>query len=87
MKALLVLALSSVCLTAMADEVNTPAAHSQPAVEQYSYSSELDIAKVISMSEIPSVFEVVPAQMVYEDSQGQQHTLEYRVMGNGCSNG
>ena len=78
MKALLVLALSSVCLTAMADEVNTPAAHSQPAVEQYSYSSELDIAKVISMSEIPSV---------YEDSQGKQHTLEYRVMGNGCSNG
>ena len=82
MKAFLVLALSSVCLTAMADEVNT-----QAAVEQYSYSSELDIAKVISMSEIPSVCEVVPAQMVYEDSQGKQHTLEYRVMGNGCSNG
>ena len=39
------------------------------------------------MSEIPSVCEVVPAQMVYEDSQGKQHTLEYRVMGNGCSNG
>ena len=87
MKALLVLALSSVCLTAMADEVNTPAAHSQPAVEQYSYSSELDIAKVISMSEIPNVCEVVPARMVYEDSQGIKHTLEYRVMGNGCSNG
>lgn len=87
MKALLVLALSSVCLTAMADEVNAHAAHQQSAVEQYSYSSELDIAKVISMSEIPSVCEVVPAQMVYEDSQGMQHTLEYRVMGNGCSNG
>ena len=87
MKALLVLALSSVCLTAMAEEVNTQAAHPQPAAEQYSYSSELDIAKVISMSEIPSVCEVVPAQMVYEDSQGKQHTLEYRVMGNGCSNG
>ena len=87
MKALLVLALSSVCLTAMAEEVNTQAAHPQPAVEQYSYSSELDIAKVISMSEIPNVCEVVPAQMVYEDSQGMKHTLEYRVMGNGCSNG
>ena len=87
MKALLVLALSSVCLTAMAEEVNTQAAHPQPAVEQYSYSSELDIAKVISMSEIPSVCEVVPAQMVYLDSHGMQHTLEYRVMGNGCSNG
>ncbi|MGP5464669.1 DUF2790 domain-containing protein, partial [Pseudomonas helleri] len=30
---------------------------------------------------------VVPARMVYEDSQGIKHTLEYRVMGNGCSNG
>ena len=87
MKALLVLALSSVCLTAMADESSTAAAHQQPAVEQYSYSSELDIAKVISMSEIPNVCEVVPARMVYEDSQGIKHTLEYRVMGNGCSNG
>ena len=87
MKALLVLALSSVCLTALADEATMPAGHPQPAVEQYSYSSELDIAKVISMSEIPSVCEVVPAQMVSEDSQGTQHSLEYRVMGNGCSNG
>jgi len=87
MKALLVLALSSVCLTAMADESNTPVSSQQPAVEHYSYSSELDIAKVISMTEVPNVCEVGPAQMVYEDSHGMQHTLEYRVMGNGCSNG
>ncbi len=87
MKALLVLALSSVCLTAMADEVSTPVSSQSPPVEHYSYSSELDIAKVISISEVPSVCEVVPAQMVYEDSHGMQHTLEYRVMGNGCSNG
>ena len=87
MKALLVLALSSVCLTALADEVNTQVPRQQPAVEHYSYSSELDIAKVISMTEVPNVCEVVPAQMVYEDSHGMQHTLEYRVMGNGCSNG
>ncbi|NMY39533.1 MULTISPECIES: DUF2790 domain-containing protein [Pseudomonas] len=87
MKALLVLALSSVCLTAMADTSNTPVSNPQPAVEHYSYSSELDIAKVISMTEVPNVCEVVPAQMVYEDSHGMQHTLEYRVMGNGCSNG
>lgn len=87
MKALLVLALSSVCLTAIADESNTPVSSQQPAVEHYSYSSELDIVKVISMTEVPNVCEVVPAQMVYEDSHGMQHTLEYRVMGNGCSNG
>ena len=87
MKALLFLALSSVCFTAMADEVNSQKSSQQASVEHYSYSSELDIAKVISMSEIPNVCEVVPAQMVYEDSHGIKHTLEYRVMGNGCSNG
>jgi hypothetical protein len=47
----------------------------------------LDIARVISMSEVPNVCEVVPARMTYEDSKGQKHILEYRVMGNGCSNG
>jgi hypothetical protein len=87
MKALLVLALSSLCATAMADEIPTDAASQQAPVEQYSYSSDLDIAKVISMSEVPSVCEVVPARMEYEDSHGQRHILQYRVMGSGCSNG
>ncbi|MCB2251470.1 DUF2790 domain-containing protein [Pseudomonas chlororaphis] len=87
MKALLVLALSSLCATAMADEIPTDVASQQPAVEEYSYSSHLDIAKVISTSEVPNVCEVVPARMEYEDSQGQRHILQYRVMGNGCSNG
>uniref|UniRef100_UPI00110C9E07 DUF2790 domain-containing protein n=2 Tax=Pseudomonas TaxID=286 RepID=UPI00110C9E07 len=58
----------------------------QPAVEQYSYSSHLDIAKVIHMDAVPDVCEVVPVQMTYLDHQGQQHVMEYRVMGNGCSN-
>ena len=83
MKALLVLALSSVCLTAMADTSNTPVSNPQPAVEHYSYSSELDIAKVISMTEVPNVCEVVPAQMVYEDSHGMQHTLETKIARDG----
>ncbi|CAI8906783.1 MULTISPECIES: DUF2790 domain-containing protein [Pseudomonas] len=87
MKALLVLALSSLCVTAMADEVPTDVAGNTVAVEEYTYSTHLDIAKVISMSEIPSVCEVVPARMEYEDSSGQRHILRYSVMGNGCSNG
>lgn len=87
MKALLVLALSSLCATAMADEVPTDVAQQQPVVEEYTYSTHLDIAKVISMSEIPNVCEVVPAKMVYDDSKGQRHILRYSVMGNGCSNG
>lgn len=85
MKSLLVLALVSVSSFALADELNT--ASNQPAVERYEYSTNLDIAKVISLSTIPNVCEVVPATMVYEDHQGQRHVLEYRAMGNGCSNG
>ena len=87
MKALLVLALSSVCLTAMAGEVPTDVAEQQPPIEEYTYSTDLDIAKVISMSEAPNVCEVVPMKMEYEDSHGQRHILRYSMMGNGCSNG
>ncbi|AZL75060.1 DUF2790 domain-containing protein [Pseudomonas sichuanensis] len=84
MKALLVLVLGSLCGAALAGEAKDA---EQIPVEQYSYSQHLDIARVISMSEVPNVCEVVPARMTYEDSQGQKHILEYRVMGNGCSNG
>ncbi|WP_095063748.1 DUF2790 domain-containing protein [Pseudomonas sp. Irchel s3f19] len=84
MKALLVLVLGSLCGAAMAGEANDA---EQIPVEQYRYSQHLDIARVISMSEVPNVCEVVPARMTYEDSKGQTHILEYRVMGNGCSNG
>ncbi|WP_060500679.1 DUF2790 domain-containing protein [Pseudomonas sp. NBRC 111133] len=84
MKALLVLVLGSLSGAAMAGEAKDA---EQIPVEQYSYSQHLDIARVISMSEVPNVCEVVPARMTYEDSKGQKHILEYRVMGNGCSNG
>jgi hypothetical protein len=87
MKALWVLALSSVCLTAMAGEVPTDVTQQQPPIEEYTYSMNLDIAKVISMSEAPNVCEVVPMKMEYEDSNGQRHILRYSAMGNGCSNG
>jgi hypothetical protein len=85
MKALLVLVLGGLCSAVMADEVANDV--EQIPVEQYSYSQHLDIARVLSMSEVPNVCEVVPARMTYEDSKGQKHILEYRVMGNGCSNG
>lgn len=89
MKALVVLALSSLCATAaMADEAPTElAGRNAPIVEDYTYSTHLDVAKVVSMSDIPQVCEVVPVKMEYEDSQGQRHILNYHVMGNGCSNG
>jgi len=89
MKALVVMALSSLCATAaLADEVPTElAGQNAPIVEDYTYSTKLDVAKVLSMSTIPEVCEVVPVKMEYEDSQGQRHILNYHVMGNGCSNG
>lgn len=84
MKALLVLVLGSFCGAALAGQAKEA---EQIPVEHYTYSQHLDIARVISMSEVPNVCEVVPARMTYEDSKGQRHVLEYRVMGNGCSNG
>ncbi|USW97304.1 DUF2790 domain-containing protein [Pseudomonas proteolytica] len=89
MKALLVMALASLCATAaLADEIPTDvASQSTAVVEEYTYATDLDIAKVVSLSSIPNVCEVVPARMEYEDHQGQRHILNYKVMGNGCSNG
>ncbi|PQZ84962.1 MULTISPECIES: DUF2790 domain-containing protein [Pseudomonas] len=89
MKVLAVMVLSSVFATAaLAGEAPTElAAQHAPVVEDYTYSTQLDIAKVVSMSSIPEVCEVVPVKMEYEDSQGQRHILNYHVMGNGCSNG
>ncbi|MFP0196235.1 MULTISPECIES: DUF2790 domain-containing protein [unclassified Pseudomonas] len=57
----------------------------QPA-EQYSYSTHLDVAKVISEDPVPDVCAVVPTHMTYQDSQGKQHVLAYNVMGR-CSQG
>ncbi|GGU80526.1 topoisomerase II [Pseudomonas laurentiana] len=85
MKKLLAFALIGFSTIALADEVETAAA--QPVAAQYDYSQNLDIAKVISLSTLPNVCEVVPATMTYEDHQGQRHTIEYRAMGDGCSNG
>ena len=79
MRALLVLIFGAFCAVAMADEPLP--------VEQYSYAQHLDIAYVISTSEVADVCAVVPVRMTYEDSKGQRHILEYHVMGNGCSNG
>ncbi|MCE0961512.1 DUF2790 domain-containing protein [Pseudomonas putida] len=84
MKALFALILGGLCNVAMATDVEQQV--EQAPVEQYSYSRHLDIARVISMSQVPDVCEVVPARMTYEDSQRNEHVLEYRVMGNGCSN-
>ncbi|NQD91454.1 DUF2790 domain-containing protein [Pseudomonas sp. CrR25] len=53
----------------------------------YRYGIHLDIARVIAHSEIPPVCQAVPVQMTYDDSNGERHTIRYRVMGSGCQSG
>lgn len=83
MKALVALVFGGLSSTAMANEVAQD--FKQPPVERYNYSQHLDIARVISVSEVPDVRELVPARMIYEDSKGQRHTLEYTAMGKGLT--
>lgn len=56
-------------------------------VEHYHYGTQLDIAKVIKMDTPPDECKVVTTHMIYLDSKGNKHNLEYSVMGDGCSNG
>ena len=84
MKSLIVLALAGFSTLAAAGEVQ---AVNASAAEQYTVATELDVAKVISMDSVPDTCGVAPIHMTYEDHQGQRHTLQYSVMGNGCSNG
>ncbi len=87
MKTLALLALAGMPAFALAAEPVESAVAGEPIVEQYHYGMELDIAKVLSRSEVPDVCGVVPAYMTYEDHQGKVHRLEYVVFGQGCGNG
>ncbi|WP_397449195.1 DUF2790 domain-containing protein [Pseudomonas sp. NA-150] len=83
--ALLMIAITGFSASAMA--ATLPDASSKIPVEQYTYSTPLDIAKVVWMSTIPISCDVVPARMDYIDSKGKEHLIEYQVMGNGCVDG
>lgn len=84
MRSLIVLFMAGFSCLSVAGEQSVDD-RSQPEVEQYSYSTHLDIARVISESPIPDVCSVVPVQMTYDDHQGRRHTIEYLAMGSGCS--
>jgi hypothetical protein len=88
MKALVLLALAGYACATLAGELpNVSDSQEQPAVEQYAYGMELDVARVISISNDNHECAVGPAWMTFEDHQGLRHTVEYRQMGDGCSNG
>lgn len=84
MKPLLFLLLGGIASLAVADEASTQAAN--VSVEKYSYSQHLDIAHVVSITQVPNVCKVVPVQLTYDDSKGNRHIMEYQVLGNGCTN-
>lgn len=81
------LALFGFSTMVMAQDGAAPVQDQQVTVEQYNYSTHLDVAKVISQTEVADVCGVVPMRMTYDDSQGKRHILAYEVMGSGCSNG
>jgi hypothetical protein len=87
LKIALLLALGTTATQSFADDSHSTAATSQPPIETYTYGTKLDIKRVIEVSEIANECGPVPARMTYEDSQGQRRTIEYQVMGSGCSNG
>ena len=80
-KMAMVLVLGSFGAQAFAD--NTPTQDTP--VQTYSYSTNLDIEHVISITEPANECAPVPVQMTYEDSHGERHVLQYQVMGTGCS--
>lgn len=64
------------------------AADSQPtkSVEDYTYATKLDIAKVISGPNL-DYCGVQAVEMTYQDHSGKTHTLRYDEFGNGCNMG
>lgn len=44
----------------------------------------VDVANVISVKAPESGCGIVPATMIYEDSQGQRHTLDYQMWATDC---
>ena len=85
MKTLIALFLAGVSCVSLASE-RIAAQNEQPSVEPYTYSTHLDIAKVIAHSQdVSQSCGVVPVQMTYEDHQGRLHTVQYQAIGNGCA--
>jgi hypothetical protein len=87
LKVALLLALATAGTQAFADDSPSTAATGQTPLETYTYGTRLDIKRVIEVSEVADECGPVPARMTYEDSRGQRRTIEYQVMGSGCSNG
>ncbi|MEQ7922757.1 DUF2790 domain-containing protein [Xanthomonas sp. WHRI 1810A] len=92
MKALVFAALSMVSVFAMADDNVSSASAAQPMTQTQKYNQHkgLDIAKVVSTKtaqDPQNVDGLVKTQMVYLDSAGVSHSLDYTTQGYGRQNG
>lgn len=70
------LAIAVLSLFSLAAHAESAASHS---------ATGLDIARVISQTPDEGVCGIQPMTLVYEDSQGHRHTLNYLIQGSGCS--
>ena len=59
----------------------------KPEIVHYEYGMNLDILKVVSVTQANKTCNVAPSRMTYEDSAGRLHTLEYRALGTNCPHG
>jgi hypothetical protein len=90
MKYALFAALSMFSLFASANDTAGQTAAPAASDVQYDYTQDLDIAKVVRISNASSVNNgcgPVKAQMEYLDSKGVSHKLEYTRLGDECDNG
>jgi len=50
-------------------------------VETYHYGMDLDVQKIISKTDVSYKSGVVPVTMIYQDSKGDLHKLQYLQQG------
>jgi hypothetical protein len=90
MKYALFAALSIFSAFASANGSVGAATESTPPAVEYNYSQHLDIARVVSITNdgnLATECGPVQSHMIYVDSQGQMHNLQYTRLGEGCQNG
>nr|WP_071555871.1 DUF2790 domain-containing protein [Pseudomonas frederiksbergensis] len=69
-------------LSTIAGAADGPA---KPVAEDYYYGMRLDVKRVLHSPDLNDVCGIHEVEMLYEDSQGQQHLLRYPIWGT-CSN-
>lgn len=79
-KYLLIAAMSFAAFSAHANENN-----STQTPERVQFGVVLDVAKVINKTQGTEVNGIIPVLLTYQDSRGEQHTVQYDLMGEGTS--